>query len=922
MKKLSSLLRLISAWRGTSSSGDRPAAAQCSSTHATNASTGRQSHPRLWLGDGLRDARYAFRMFRCIPAFSAVAVATLAIGIGAGTAIFSVINAVLLRPLPYPDADRLVRLVDPAIAVPEFQDLRSRTRTLSHVGVFLLIVRTMAGEGEAIRLEGARISPAILPMLGATPQLGRAFRSEEERAGADAVVLLSDATWRRRFQKDPHIVGRMVQLDGRRYEVVGVMPPDFALPGASTSFWVPFVLPSSGPALLSRYVPIARVRPDVSLQAAVAEINTILHGNSDSRSRGGQPPAAGTGRATRPGGLKGTPPPTPSARSDGTARDGASSRSGVQPVAVVRLQDRLVAPVRPALLMFSCAAGLVLLIACANVANLLLARSAVRQREFAIRLALGSGRSRLIRQLLSESLLVSLVGGLAGVGLAAGGVRLLRVLSTGLPRSDLGPSVALPRLDQVAIDSTALLFAVVAAVVTGFLVGLAPVLRHFRPWRVAESSASGDARQFEALRDGVAGHLTGGFDLLRRHRGRAVLIVLEIGIATEILITGGLLTRSLVNLLRVQPGYDASHVLTFTVARTPDTLAGDENHPRRAFAEALVGHLRTLPGVVAAGYAGTLPMVSFQGMSALRLTSVQPVREPTPPGPLDLPPPDFPNVQRVSEGFLTVMGIPILEGRGFDARDVAVAPRALLINSTLARSGFLGEHPIGRRVYMEDATPWEIVGVVGDVRQVGLDTEAGPQVFVDFRQAPGGTSDRAYFALRTEPGADRDSGTVTRLREAVRAVDPHASIDTVATMEQIVSHSVAKQRLYAILIVLFAIAAVLLASVGVFGIVAYAVTQRTREIGVRMALGASRHHVLRLVLGQSFWLVGEGLAAGLLGASVTTRLLSRWLFGVAPLDPVTFVAAAILFAIVAGTAAWLPARRAIHVDPLIALRTD
>jgi putative ABC transport system permease protein len=499
-----------------------------------------------------------------------------------------------------------------------------------------------------------------------------------------------------------------------------------------------------------------------------------------------------------------------------------------------------------------------------------------------------------------------------------GAVRLLGALSSGLARSDLGPAVALPRLEQVAIDPAALAFALVTALVTGLIIGLAPVLRHVRPWHVGETAAlSSDARQLESLRDGGAGTAFGGFDLFRRHRGRGVLIVVEIAIATVLLVSGGLLTRSLVNLLQVPPGYDASGVLTFIVARTP----GAADDRQRTFAESLVDRLRGLPGVVAAGYAGTLPMVSFQGVTMLRLRPDHAPRVSPAPGPFDAPPPDFPNVQRISQDFLAVMGIPVLEGRGFDERDVAGAPRALLINRALARSGFLGERPIGRRVYMEDATPWEIVGVVGDVRQVGLDREAGPQVFVDLRQAPGGT-DRAYFALRMDVGADTNGATITNLRETVRALDPRATIDAVATMEQIVSHSVARQRLYAILLALFAAVAALLASVGVFGIVAYGVTQRTREIGVRMALGASHQAVLWLVLGQSLWLIGEGLLAGMLGAAGTAQLLRGSLFGLTPLDGATFFAAAAVLAIVATIAAWVPARRAVRVDPLVAIRSD
>ena len=860
----------------------------------------------VWRGDAWRDSKYALRMLRRSPAFTAVAIATLAIGIGSNTAIFSVIDGVLLRPLPYPDADRLVRLVDsgqaapqppgnaravrPGIIVPELQELRVRTQTLSHVGVSLLTARTMTGDGETVRLVGARISTTIIPMLGATPQLGRVFTPGEEHPGTDAVIILSDALWRRRFSRDPLVLGRTVNLDGRSHEIVGVMPPSFAFPDASIEFWVPFVLPTSGPALQSRYVPIARVKANVPLDTAAAEINALLRGI-----RAGQ--AAGELRAS-------------------SAPSAAAELPDLPGIQLVRLQDQLVAPVRPTLLVLSGAAGLVLLIACANVANLLFARSTARQREFAVRLALGSGSGRLIRQLLAEGLTLALIGGFAGGWVAAGIVRLLRVLSTGLARSDLGPTAALPRLEAVGIDPSALCFALAAAIMTGLIVGVVPMLRHVRVWRVGGTTAlSGDARQFEPLRGGAA--TSGGFDLLRRQRGRALLIVAEIAMATMLLVSGGLLARSFANLVQVQPGYDAESVLTFIVPRPPDTAADRQ----RSFAESLVERLRALPGATAAGYAGTLPMVSFQGVTVLRLTpdQVPPIRPPS--GPFEAPPPDFPNVQRISQDFLNVMGIPVLEGRHFDSRDVAGAPRVLLINQALARSRYLGEHPIGRHVYMEDATPWEIVGVVGDVRQVALDLEPGPQVFVDLRQV-GGVTDRVYFAVRLTAGVDTSGALIAKLRETVRALDPHASVEAIATMKQIVSHSVAKQRLYATLLALFAAVAVLLACVGVFATVAYGVTQRTHEIGVRIALGASSRAVLRLVLGQMLWLIGEGLLAGLLGAVSATGLLSSSLFGLTPLDISTFAAAAILFAAVATTAAWLPARRALRVDPLIALRSE
>ncbi len=814
-----------------------------------------------WLEDAWRDAQHAWRMLCRSPGFTAVAVVTLALGIGANAAIFSIVNAVLLRPLPYADADRLVRIIEnvPAasgstvptrrvIGLPlsDLTAFRSRVKTLSHVGVYVGSTVMLTGRAETIRLEATRVSPALLSMLGTPPLVGRTFEPEEEAPGRDAVVVLSYASWQRHFGGARDLLGQSVTLDGRTYSIVGVMPRGFEFPDPQTQLWIPYALTPA--ALRSRGLPIARLADGVSLQTAAAEVNVILR------------------------------------------------RSAPSPLELESVQEQLVAPVRAALIVLTVAVGVVLLIACVNVANLVLARTAARRREIAVRLALGAGRGRIVRQLFAENALLALVGGVAGIALAFGGVRLLKILGASLPRRDLMLGVSIPRLDEIGIDATVLAFTFGMSVLTGIVFGLAPALGHWRSLSIT------------ALRES-AGSPVSGFNLFRRHRLQGLLIVSEIAMAMMLFVAGGLLMHSFVTLSSVDPGFDRSSVLTFQVfsprARTP------------RFEDDVVARLQSLPGVRAAGYAEMLPLVRFRSGVGLRPAAGLPPSQ-LPPAPGTRLPPQSPDTRIVSRDFLSAMGMRVIGGRGFGENDRAGQPKVLLINRTLARSGYLGQNPIGTMVYAAGSTPWQVIGIVDDVRQYGLDQEPDPQIFIDVRQLPSGNPN-VYYAIRA--GGD-PMARVATIRGILRQIDPSATLDNVATMEQLVSNSISRPRLYAVLLGIFAGVAVTLAAVGIYGVLAYAVTQRTREIGIRMALGAERSNVMGLVMGQSASLVALGIALGLAGAAAVTRYLDTMLFGLTPRDPATLITVSLTLAAVATLASYVPARRATKVDPLVALRQD
>jgi putative ABC transport system permease protein len=820
-----------------------------------------------------RDLVYAARSFARSPGFTAVAVLTLGIGIAANTAVFSIVYAVLLKPLPYKDSGRMVRLFMNAppsespskrqfrgplgLTADQIDEVKARARTLSHVGTASGTLRGLRGKEEAGRLQGATASASVFEMIDAKPAMGRGFAAADEQPGAEPVVVLSHAAWQRFFGGDPNIIGTVVTMDSAlgprvefRYTVVGVMPPEFAYPDTLTYFWLPFQ--RATPTGTRRTGPlVARLADGASIEAATAEVASVV-------------------RALRP--------EAPETRYE-----------------LAHEQRELVQPVRQALLVLMGAVGFVLLIACVNVANLLLARTASRQREIAVRVAIGAGRARLIRQMLTESVLLAGLGGTAGIVLAVGAVRLLKTLATTMTRIDVSPG-SFPRIDSVGIDPSVLAFTVASCVVVGILFGLAPALMHSQidPVRALKGETATIQRRF----------------LGRLHLGHA-LVVAEVSLAMILLVGGGLLARSFLKLSTVDPGYVADNVLTFQVSLP---VSRYPNPRLRSFAEDLVAQLRALPGVQSAAYANQLPMVNLSDTAGGLWDTPDPNRAPTPIGP---------DARFVSRDYLSVFGIRVLAGRGFGDGDGEGQPRVLLVNQALVNSSFNGESPIGRTMFVgKDVVPWEIVGIVDDVRQFGLDRAPTPQFFADLRQWSGMGAYfpiGAYYAVRISGDPEN---VLPGIRAIVSGLDPEAALFSIAPMSSVVANTIARPRLYASLLGTFALAGLVLALIGIYGVMSYAVTQRTREIGIRVSLGAARRDVLTLVLGQSLALTAIGIGLGLVGAVLVSRYLETMLFGVTRLDTATFAAVALTFVVVAALASYVPARRATKVDPLVALRCE
>jgi putative ABC transport system permease protein len=762
----------------------------------------RDARAFVWLDDLCRDLRFTLRLVRRDPGFTSVAVLTLALGIGATTAIFSLVNGVLLRPLPYDDSERLVRVA----------------------------------EHFAPSQTGVPLAPR--------PILGRTFEPHEVTPGSDAVVILSYTAWGRYFNGRNDIVGRPLSLDGRVHTVVGVMPQGFEFPDSQSQFWVPLAR-TTAPGL-DTGVSIARIADGRTRGEAVAEVSAIL-----SRVR--------------------------------APREGMPQIDGPR-FDLLGVRDEVVGPVRRALLILAVAVGIVLLLACANVASLQLARAATRQRELAVRVAIGAGRARLVRQALTESVTLALMGGVVGTGVAIGLVRLLRTFGTSLPRRDLyaGTGIGIPRLGEVGIDTTSLGFAVIVSLLTGVVFGLAPALRQAR-------SDSG-----QRLRDGSGSP--------RAHR---VLVSAELAMAMMLLVGGGLLVNSFIRLSNVDPGYDPTNVVWLQAF-----LPRERSAPQvTAFAEGMVERLGVLPGVIGVGYAPQIPTGNLLRETSLRTT----------PGPPARPPDERTDARVVSQGFLTVLGVRVVAGRGFDERDREGQPRVMLINETLARSPELEGSPIGKRFYTLGEQPWEIIGVVEDIHQFGPDRDPGRQVFVDFRQAPTSGRNGLFIAVRTDGTL---AGLVSNARSIAHNLDPLTTLDSVATMEQLLSNASSRPRFYAVWFGMFAVIAVSIAVIGLYGLMSYAVAQRTREVGIRVALGAQRHEVMGLVLKDSVVMTVVGVASGVAGAAAFARYLDGMLFAMTPLDPATFAAVAVLFVSVALIASYVPARRATQVDPLVALRTE
>jgi len=806
----------------------------------------------------LQDLRYGARMLLKQPGFTSIAVLTLALGIGANTAIFSVVNAVLLRPLPYADDERLVTIWGklPAagvkrlyVSIPEFVDYRERTRSFTQVGVYAGTEFTLTGRGEAERLNGAQVSANLLPLLGVNPVLGRHFLTEEHEPDHSRVVILSHASWQRRFGGDPQLIGQGITLDGANHMVVGVMPQGFRFPGAEAEIWRPIAITNadlSNDERGSHWLrSVARLKPGVTMAQAQAEMDVLAR----------------------------------SLQREHPANYEENSGWGIR---LVSLRDELVEDVREALLVLLIVVECVLLIACANVANLLLARAAARQKEMAVRAALGAGRWRLIRQLLSESTLLALAGGVLGILLALwGNDYLLKLAPADLTNS--GP---------IEIDGRVLIFTLLVSLLTALLFGLAPA------WQSSKLKLN------DALKEGSRSASAG------RGRLRNLLVIGEVAVALTLLVGAGLLLKSFYCLLQVDPGFDPANVLTMRLALSPADYS--EGREQRAFYEQALDRIEALPGVQAAGVVHNMP---FGGSGNSRNFSIEGL-------------PEFPlNVDffQASPNYFGAMGMRVASGRFFTSGDREGQPRVAVINETLARHFFPDRNPLGRRIKVGNPTgpfPWlSIVGVARDVKQDGLDEEARPALYVPYLQPPlpGWRVQFMFLAVRAQSDP---LGLLPALRSAVQSLDKNQPVYRVATMEQLLARTVAARKFSMLLVVLFAAVALVLSVVGLYGVMAYTVTQRTHEIGIRTALGAQPGHVLRLVIGQGMMLALTGVAVGLAGAFGLTRLMKSLLYGVSAVDPATFAGVALLLTAVALLACWVPSRRATQVDPVVALRCD
>ena len=803
--------------------------------------------------DTLRqDLRYALRALRRNPGFTLAAVLTLALGIGANSAIFSLVNGVLLRELPYPEPARLMTVWGhypstgrSTVSLPDYVDWREGTRTFAELAARYGRTLNLGGgegfDGEPEQVASDLVTPNFFRTVGVALALGRAFVEEEGRAGAPEVAVLSHGLWRRRFAADPAILGRSVVLNGRPFTVVGVAPEGFRFL-RDVDVWTPLRVDMSTQRRSEFLTVVGRLRPGVTPVQAKADMDAVARRLAERY---------------------------PETNASWTSLE------------VLPLKEYLVGDVRRPLLVFSGAVALVLLIACANVANLLLARASGRSREIAVRLALGAGRPRLVRQLLTESALLALLGAATGLVLAVWATRGLQVAAARL----------VPRLDEVQVDGTVILFSLGLAVVTGLLFGLAPALR----------LAGGPLAT--TLRDGTRS--VGGGRLARFRSG---LVLGEVALAVILLVGAGLLLQSFERLTRVNLGFRPEGVLTYGLV-LPSAVYGDDAQ-LPALYERILERTRALPGVRSASMASELPMgganyITFQ------------IEGRTPPADVgeDLQP------FAVSPGHFATLGIPLRRGRLLETGDAAGAPDVAVVNEELVRRFFGGGDPIGRRISVdgtgEGAPRWmTIVGVVGDVAQEAVTAAPYPQVYAPLAQSPVRT---VAVAVRTE-GAPM--ALARAARGALAAAEPGLPPRDVRTLEERVGDTIAMPRVSAVVFSLFAAVALALAAIGLYGVLAYTVTQRTREIGIRLALGAAGSEVLRLVLWQGMRPALAGIVVGLLAALATTRLMGSLLYGVGATDPLTFVAVPLFLATVALAAIWIPARRAAHVDPMIALRAE
>jgi predicted permease len=802
----------------------------------------------------IKDIRYGLRSLLKHKTFTVIAILTLALGIGANTAIFSVVNAVVLQPLPYQDSERLAVIwstrdanQEQPFSFADFNDLRSQAKSYSSIaGASPLWTFTLTGGGEPEPLQGLYVSANLFDMLQVGPERGRAFLPDEDRVGGNPVVLLSHGLWQRRFGSDENIIGKPIRLSDVNTTVIGIMPAGFQFLESAADVWIPL-----------HQNPTATTARQVRLLSVVGKLN-----------EGVTPVAAGTELTTIGRQL---------------ATQYPDSNTGVG-LRLVPMHEQVTGKVRPALLLLLGAVGLVLLIACANIINLMLVRSAARQREIAVRSALGASRLRLLRQLLTESITLSLLGGAAGVALATWGVNLLLAMNP----------ISLPSYNKIGIDGTVLLFTLVATVLTGLVFGLAPA------WQSLKVDLN------SALKEGgrSAGETT-------HRRLSGALVVAEVSMALVLLIGAGLLLRSFGRLLDVNPGFNTENVLTFQIGLPHD--AYQEPQKRTQFLQQLEANLKATPEIASVGAVTRLPLMPALNNVTTYLTIEG---RNVPAG--ERPEIDF---RRATTGYFESMGIPLLAGRLVTEQDVTNNTRSVLINEAMAKRIWPGEDPIGKRISTAlntgQQTQWQtIVGVVGNVRHLGLDVQPRPEIYYHTSTNP---PYGPVLVVRTTSDPKR---MISVVRAKVRELDRDVPLSNVNTIDQLISQSVAQRRFAMSLLGVFALLALVLAGIGIYGVVSYSVAQRTQEIGVRMALGANSIDVLKLILKSGLSFVLVGVAIGIVGALGLTRLMARLLFEVNPADLFTFATVATGLTIVAFFACYIPARRAMKVEPLVALRHE